>query len=64
MLSSAAYPALPYSSIFSHKLYDLGEKLFEYKNLYFNFLYNFCLKIPLSKKNLERYCHKSRKVFM
>ena len=55
--------APPHFSTLCHKRRDFRKKVTEHK-MCFDFLYNFCLNISHSKKNLARYCHKCENVFM
>jgi hypothetical protein len=64
ILSSVACSALQYFPTSFHKRYDfLFKKSYSVQNIFFYFLYNFCLKISHSK-NWERYNKKCTLVFL
>ena len=52
ILSSVASLDLPYFSILSYKRHDFrgGGEINEHK-IFYDFLHNFCLNVPHSKKN-------------
>jgi len=62
-LSFVTCLSLLYFSILSRKFGDFGKKVTD-KKMCFDFFHILCLKHSLSKKNLERYYHKSSLVFM